>query len=115
VVAKYVGPVRVAERLTASSGGNANAVQRQYDLARDLQEALTRTGETSRPCQPAANAVRELAKAEVLQTEGYDLGDPDVVARGTRRIAVAFDRYTAGARACKAGGPVLRSRLVALR
>jgi Beta-lactamase enzyme family len=115
VVAKYVGPVRAAEQLTASSGGHADAVQRQYDLARDFQEALTRAGETSRPCQRAANAARELAKAEVLQTEGYDLGDPEVVARGTRRIAVAFQRYTAGAPMCKAGGRVLRSRLVALR
>ena len=115
VAGEYVGPVRAAERLTASSGGNADAVQRQYDLARDFQEALTRAGETSRACQPAASALRDLAAAEVLQTEGYDLGGSTVIERGTHRIAAAFDRYTANARACRAGGRVMRGRLVALR
>ena len=115
VVDEYLGPLRAAERDTAATAGASDAVQRQYDLARDFQEALARTGPTSRSCRAAANAAREVAKAESLQAEGYDRGERWVVEQGTLRIGVTVARYEARARRCRPGEPVERSATVVLR
>jgi hypothetical protein len=115
VVDEYLGPVRAAERVTAATAGAPDAVQRQYDLARDFEEALARTGKTGRSCRAAASAAREVARAESLQAEGYDRGERRVVEQGTRRIAVTVTRYEARARRCKPGGPFARTTTVVLR
>ena len=115
VVEEYLGAVREAERITAATAGDPGAVQRQYDLARDFQEALARTRATSRSCRRAANAARELAGAEVLNAEGYDRGERWVVEQATRRIALTVARFEARTRACKPGGPITRSSTVVLR
>ena len=102
----HLRKMRTTEQVTAQTHGDPDAVQRQYDAARDFVEALRAAGRTSNGCRPAAEAAIQLAQAEVLQTEGYDLPDPAVVRAGTRRIRVAVKRYNTTAASCTQAGPV---------
>jgi beta-lactamase class A len=110
----HLRSVRAAQEVTARSQGNPDAVQHQYDAARDFVESLRASGRTSGGCRPAAQAAMQLAEAEVLQTEGYDLPDPGVVASATRQINAAVRRYNIAAGSCTQTGQVPGSPPVAL-
>jgi len=110
----HLRKVRAAEQVTALSRGDPDAVQRQYDAARDFVEALRAAGGTSDGCRPAAQAAMELAQAEVLQAEGYDLPDPAVVRAATRRIRAAVRRYNTVAASCTQAGRVASPRPLVL-
>jgi Beta-lactamase enzyme family len=99
-VNSHLRTVRSLERTTLATHGDPDAVQSQYDAARDFVEALRAAGETSTACAHAALAAMRLAQGEVRQTEGYDLPDSAVIAAATRTISSATARFNAAADQC---------------
>ena len=93
---ELLGAVRAllprAEQAGAAAQGaaaNANTVQRQYDTARDLQEALRAAEPVSRSCAPLLRAALNYARGEVLQAEGFDRPSVAIRAAGVKRAAAA--------------------------
>jgi len=114
-VNRYGAEVVAADKATRASRGDPDTVQRQYDVARDFEEALRAAGSTSRVCRPLAEAALRLARAEVRQAEGYDLPDPAVTAAARRDADAAVARYNAVFSRCHAQPTALPTSIVVLR
>lgn len=102
---------RAAERLplveaTAARGetGAPEHVQRAYDAARDMEEALRRAAPASRACAPLLRAARAYARGRVLQAEGVDRLSPAAAAAGRRRALGARPRVARARGACRGDG-----------
>ncbi|MFN2467203.1 MAG: serine hydrolase [Gaiellaceae bacterium] len=83
---------RAAERAghsAAGGRGGADAVQAQYDAARDLQEALAAAEPVSRSCRPLLRALRRFASAQLIQVEGFDRPWPPLSTKGMLSAARA--------------------------
>lgn len=72
----------------AARSRDPEAVQRQYELGRSLQDGL-RGGVPEVACRPLYTALLRLARANVLAAEGVDRLDSEMQARGIRQIAAA--------------------------
>ncbi len=59
-----------------TDAGDPDSVQRLYDAARDLEEALARAAPVGDGCRPLLAAARRHAAARVAQAEGVDRLDP---------------------------------------
>lgn len=70
----------------------ADAVQRQYDAARDLQEALRDAAPVSRSCRPLLDAATLYGRAQVMQAEGFDRRASRLAARGRELARDALAR-----------------------
>lgn len=96
-----LGPTASASR--AAAGGSPSLVQRHYDRARDLQEAVRRAGPFSPSCHSLGGWAARYAGAEVGAAEGLDRLDPARARRWRQSAAVARTRITAARRACRPG------------
>jgi beta-lactamase class A len=86
-------PRAAATSLQAAGGsGGADAVQRQYDAARDLQAALSAAAPASPACVPLATALSGYAAAQVAAAEGFDRLRPTATARAVAAAASALAR-----------------------
>lgn len=109
---------RVSAASSAAAGGKGGpvAVQRQYDAARDLQEALVAAGAASAACAPLAEALGAYARAQVTQAEGVDRLRPAQVARAGRagasvRARIRRVRADCGARPGLVSSAVITDRI----
>jgi beta-lactamase class A len=89
---------------TASSdaAGGTVGVQRQYDAARDIQEALAAATPASPACAPLAEGLGDYARAQVAQAEGVDRLRPAQVARAGSAGTTALARIRRVKAACVA-------------
>jgi beta-lactamase class A len=85
--------------------GDPDAVQRQYDVARDLAEAVDDAGRVSASCESFRTAAVSLAAAETEQAEGVDRLEPDRTEAGRRGAVAATRRLLASRRDCVAHSP----------
>ena len=72
IAATLLPRVSAASSEAAGGEGGPDAVQRQYDAARDLQEALVAAAAGESGCAPLAEALGDYARAQVTQAEGVD-------------------------------------------
>ena len=103
--------------LAAAAGhGGAVAVQRQYDAARDLQDALRAAGPASPACASLATALAAYARAQVTQAEGFDRLRPAQIVRAGATARDAHRRVGAARAGCVAssrtGTRALRPRRI---
>jgi beta-lactamase class A len=96
-----LGPTVSASR--AAAGGSPSLVQRHYDRARDLQEAVRRAGPFSVSCHSLGGWSARYAAAEVAAAEELDRLDPAGARRQRQAAAAARKRITAARRACRPG------------
>lgn len=94
-----------ATEAAAGGTGGPDAVQRQYDLARDLQEALLVAAPVSRACKPAWSAALGLARGQVMEAEGYDRRSATIANRGRELQARSRARLTEVRVRCRIGSP----------
>lgn len=102
-VANRVPAVESAE--TLARAGSPDAVQAQYDAARDLEESAQRALPISRSCKRLLNAVVGFGRAEVSQAEGFDRQSQIQILKG-RRLARAYRaRVRLALPTCRSGLP----------
>ena len=102
---------RVSQTATAAAGGRggADAVQAQYDAARDLQEALAGALPVSSACAALAVTLARYAQAQVDAAEGVDRLRPAQTARAGTVAARVLAGYPAARARCLANpGPAPR-------
>ncbi|HZQ66260.1 MAG TPA: serine hydrolase [Gaiellaceae bacterium] len=102
---------------TADAGrGGPDAVQAQYDAARDLEDALTALPPVSAGCLQRRNLARALARGEVLQAEGYDRPSVQIAAEGARLAAAATAALASQdlGSSCTQGPPVIATETAQL-
>ena len=100
IVEERVPLVEAAGR-AARGGARPEAVQAQYDAARDLQEALRRSEPVDTSCRPLLGAARALAAAHVLQVEGYDRPWPPLAKVGVQRARAALTTLAPARSRCR--------------
>ncbi len=93
-----------AAELAAARASGSDGVQAAYDAARDLQEALHRSADVSRPCRPLRTALSRYAAGRVLQMEGVNRPSPSDVERGRRAAARAHGAVRRAAPDCRGTG-----------
>ena len=87
--------------LAADGGqGGADAVQAQYDAARDLQDALAAAGPPSSACEPLARLLAGYAQAQIGAAEGVDRLRPAQTARARAAAARRLAGYAPARAAC---------------
>lgn len=106
---------RVDSAARAASGRSPDAVQVEYDAARDFQEALERAVPVSRGCERLLATARQLARGYVLHAEGVDRLTPAISAGGLRIAAAAAAELRKLPRQCTSGRAVADSRVRELR
>jgi beta-lactamase class A len=94
--------VEAASRGAAGGSGGADAVQRQYDAARDLQAALGAAVPASPACAPLAEALAAYAAAQVAAAEGFDRLRQAATARAGVVAASALARVRSTRPGCAA-------------
>ncbi len=91
--------------------GTPEAIQAQYDAARDLQQALNRAEPVSRGCAALSAAAGELAHGEIMQAEGVDRPSRRILNAGITWVAAAKRKLARLRRLCTSG-PVPRRPVV---
>lgn len=81
--------LRAADRAAAAGNGSIEAIQAQYDLNRDFQEALAGLPPTTEGCKELRNAARAYAEGQIKEAEGFDRPSPAVTAAGVRTSTAA--------------------------
>jgi hypothetical protein len=99
---KLQGVVAAGEAANAGRGG-PDAVQTQYDIARDFQEALRTLKPVSAGCRPLLGAAERLAVGEIAEAEGVDRLSPARVAAAVRKVNAAEAELKRLPRACNGG------------
>lgn len=105
--APYEALVDAGQRSAGGAGG-AEAVQAQYDAARDLEETLRAAEPVSIRCRPLLRALRRAASAHLLQVEGFDRPWPPLTRSGlrlARRATGDVDRARPSCRPGRARAP----------
>jgi hypothetical protein len=98
----------------AAGQGGTDAVQAQYDAARDMQEALSAAAPASPACEPLASSLAGFAQAQVSQAEGVDRQEPAQIARARADATRVLAGYVRARAACLADpAPVTRAPLAA--
>ncbi len=97
-----------------AAGGDPRAVQAQYDAARDLQEALARTGPLSPSCRRLAGAATRLVGLELEAADGVDRIQPALTAAARARIPGAVAAIAPARLACRPGSAPRRAAIPAL-
>jgi hypothetical protein len=98
------GVVAAGETADAGRGG-PDAVQAQYDVARDFQEALRAINPVSTSCRRLFGAAQRLVAGEVAAAEAVDRLHPTRVTAAVRRVKRAEAELRRLPRAC-AGGEI---------
>ena len=96
--------VEDAGRAALGGRGSPDAIQRQYDIARDLQEQLVAAQPISRSCRALFHALMSYATAQILQAEGVDRPMPSLTRLGLRQARVARSKIDAGRAQCHPTG-----------
>jgi len=107
-----------AEAAGASARGGvagADAVQLQYDAARDLEEALAGVEPLGASCRLLVRALRAFARGNVAQAEAFDRHAPLLAARGRQRADRARRLVEEGAPRCRPGGLARRREVRLVR
>lgn len=82
-----------------------DAVQRLYERARDLTEALRAAAPVGASCEELWRAAAGAARGHVLAAEGIDRLSPGEAAPGRRLAAAGTRRVTEARRSCRPGAP----------
>jgi beta-lactamase class A len=98
----------------AALGADGERLQRAYDAARDLQEAVRAAGPPSASCARLAAALQRLAGAVVLHAEGVDRPLAAQARRGAAAEPGAAAAVPAARAACRPAATPGRTRLAAL-
>ena len=95
---------RVSRAASVAAGGQGGpeAVQAQYDAARDLQEALAAAPPAGPACRPLAAILTRYAQAQVSGAEGVDRLRPAQTTRSRAAAARALAGYPEARAACLA-------------
>jgi len=107
-----LAPTISASRAAAS--GSPSLVQRHYDRARDLQEAVRRAAPFSASCHLLGGWAGRYAAAEVAAAEGLDRLQPARAARFRQVAGSARVRIAAARPACRPGAPLRAAPIPAL-
>jgi beta-lactamase class A len=89
-----------ASAASGARGGGPDAVQAQYDAARDLGDALVAAAPASPTCVPLARILSRFAEAEVGLAEAFDRGRATPNARLERAAAAALAQSGPARAAC---------------
>ncbi len=100
-VKRHLPLVAATERAASTGRGGPEAVQAQYDAARDFVEALEGSLPIGASCLPAYEAARAYARAQIAQTEGFDRVRNDMTQAGLRKARRAADRYNRARESCR--------------
>ncbi len=87
-----------------AAAGNPDAVQAQYDTARNLEEDLRALEPVSKRCRGLRSAANALARAHVNQAEGFDRQEPARTSIGRRQATNASARIPNEVASCDAAG-----------
>lgn len=82
-------PAQAAGQIANGGRGGADAVQAQYNAARDLQEALRAAQPVSGSCRALLRAAEDFALAAIMQVEGYDRPWPPLIRAGVQKATEA--------------------------
>jgi beta-lactamase class A len=82
--------VRHAVRAAAGGRGGPEAVQAQYNAARDLELAIAAARPLTQGCVPLSRAAEGYARAAITEAEGLDRISGPIALRGAR----AFERWS---------------------
>jgi beta-lactamase class A len=104
----------LADRAAAGGHGSADAIQAQYDTARDLQEAINAAGPITAGCLRLRYEAEKLVSAEIRQAEGFDRHSARLVAQGVRAASAQLTRLAGARLSCGGGRPSSPQRLTEL-
>lgn len=103
-VADRLLPALDAAGEAAAGGlGGPEAVQRQYDAARDLAQALAAVGAVPDACASLATALRAYARGEIAQAEGVDRPSQQLTKAGMAAARQARAHVSAARAGCRPG------------
>jgi Beta-lactamase enzyme family len=103
-LASYLPRVQRAAAVADGGRGGPDAVQRAYDAARDLEEALLGARPVSAGCRRLFENGITYARAEVGGAEGVDRLLPRLVESSRRRAAAALHELQADGGTCRTRG-----------
>jgi hypothetical protein len=103
VLARELPRAEAAGNAAFNGRGTPEAIQAQYDAARDLQQALEEAEPVSRGCAQMVAAARELALGEIMQAEGVDRPSRPLLDAGIARVAATERTLARLPRQCSAG------------
>jgi Beta-lactamase enzyme family len=103
-LATYLPRVQRAAAVADGGHGGPEAVQAQYDAARDLEEALLRARPVSVGCRRLLERGLAYARAEVTAAEGVDRLLPRLVLTASRRAAAAANDLRGRGGTCRTTG-----------
>jgi beta-lactamase class A len=103
LLAGQLGKVIAAGADANQGRGGPDAVQLQYDVARDFQEALRTVEPLSAGCRRLVAAAERLAGGEIAAAEGVDRLSPARIANGVAAVDAAKADLRRLPRACSAG------------
>src|SRR5215208_2563443 len=90
-----------AGRSALGGAGSPEAIQRQYDAARDLMEAIAAAAPVSAGCLPLYRSALSYARAEIMQAEGVDRPSPALTQLGVRRAPRVRKKLDAARKTCR--------------
>lgn len=111
ILQSVVPHVEQVGRAAYNGHGSPDAIQAQYDAARDLQVALEALSPVTKGCLPALTAARHLAQGEIREAEGVDRPSPKELNQGIGEVSVATRQLDRMGDSC-AGGPVVPRRVI---
>jgi beta-lactamase class A len=91
--------LQAADRAAADGRGSPEAIQAQYDAARDLQQALVRARPVSTGCEALLQAAQEYARGQVQEAVGFDRQSASIASGGqaiSGRATAALRRLPPG-------------------
>jgi hypothetical protein len=102
-VARLLPPLEAAARVADGGRGGPDAVQAQYDLARDFEGALVASAPVSEGCQRLHRTATRYAHGRVTESEGVDRLSPALVMAGAKRAQAALTELKLLSRSCSFG------------
>jgi beta-lactamase family protein len=103
LLADRLGQVLAAGGVANQGRGGPDAVQFQYDVARDFQEALKLVRPVSAGCQRLLAAAEQLTAGEIAEAEGVDRRSPSRLVAAARKVAASEEQLRRLPRTCTAG------------
>ena len=81
--------LRAADQAAAAGRGSIAAIQEQYDLNRDFEQAILLLPAITQGCKKLKEAARTYVDGQIKEAEGFDRPSPVVLASGVRKAAAA--------------------------
>ena len=89
LLAAKLPALRAADQAAAAGRGSIAAIQEQYDLSRDFDQAIAALPAVTHGCKKLKEAATAYADGQIKEAEGFDRPSPAVLAAGVRKAAAA--------------------------